>query len=409
MDQTIDQPTQQPEWFENFIAHYDTQNPQSGQILDATVVRIDPEGICLDLGLKREIVLSPRAIEHVSKEYLNSLTPGSLVPVYIVASASENHEIEISLSRGLEQKTWERADQILKSGEILTLEVVGHNRGGLILKFESLRGFVPFSLVPELQGIRNPKRAEAIKNSLVGMQMDVKITELDQERRRLILSAEAAQQERRIKRLEEFKRGQIVKGRVVKVVDFGAFVDLDGIDGLIHVSQLAWKKVKHPSECVKVGDEIEVKVIEIDHERHRIGLSRKALLPGPWQTIGDELKAGDYVEGTVTRLVDFGAFVKLPQGLEGLIHTSQIGYSSHQVAQTAIKSGDKVLLKVLEVKPERKRIALSMRQVPIERQIAWSMGALEQESAAADTIQANEEPKAEETEKEQVEPANIPS
>jgi small subunit ribosomal protein S1 len=267
----------------------------------------------------------------------------------------------------------------------LTLEVVGHNRGGLILKYEGLRGFVPFSLVPELQGIRNPKRAESIKNSLVGTQMDVKITEVDQERRRLILSADAAQLEKRMKRLESFKRGQVVKGQVVKVVDFGVFIDLDGIDGLIHVSQLAWKKVKHPSECVKVGDEIEVKVVEIDHQRHRIGLSRKALLPGPWQTISDELKAGDYIEGVVTRLVEFGAFVKLPQGIEGLIHTSQIGYSSHQVPQNAIKSGDKVLLKVLEVKPDRKRIALSMRQVPIERQIAWSMDALEQVVANSET------------------------
>jgi len=385
MDQTIDKPTQQPEWFENFIAHYDTQNPQSGQILEGTVIRIDPEGICLDLGLKREILLSPHASEHVSKDYLTSLVPGSQVPVYVVSPASENHEIEISLSRGLEQKTWEKVEKILQQGEILTLEVVGHNRGGLILKYEGLRGFVPFSLVPELQGIRNPKRAESIKNSLVGTQMDVKITEVDQERRRLILSAEAAQQEKRMKRLESFKRGQVVKGQVVKVVDFGVFIDLDGIDGLIHVSQLAWKKVKHPSECVKVGDEIEVKVVEIDHQRHRIGLSRKALLPGPWQTISDELKAGDYIEGVVTRLVEFGAFVKLPQGIEGLIHTSQIGYSSHQVPQNAIKSGDKVLLKVLEVKPDRKRIALSMRQVPIERQIAWSMDALEQVVANSET------------------------
>jgi small subunit ribosomal protein S1 len=384
MEQSLEQPTQQPEWFENFIAPYDTQNPQSGQFLEGTVVRIDPEGICLDLGLKREILLSPHAMEHVSKEYLNSLSLGSQVPVYVVSPASEDNEIEISLSRGLEQKTWEKAENILQQGEILTLEVVGHNRGGLILKYEGLRGFVPFSLVPELQGIRNPKRAESIKNNLVGTQMDVKITELDQERRRLILSADAAQQEKRMKRLEAFKRGQVVNGHVVKLVDFGVFIDLDGIDGLIHVSQLAWKKVKHPSECVKVGDEFEVKVIEIDHQRHRIGLSRKALLPGPWQTISNELKAGDYVEGIVTRLVEFGAFVKLPQGIEGLIHTSQIGYSSHQVPQNAVKSGDKVLLKVLEIKPDRKRIALSMRQVPIERQIAWSMDMLEKGTVASE-------------------------
>jgi len=403
MDQTIEQPTQQPEWFENFIAHYDTQNPQSGQIIEGTVVRVDPEGICLDLGLKREVILSARATEHVSKEYLASLSPGSIVPVYVISAASENHEMEISLSRGLEQQTWETVEKLLQQGDILTLEVVGHNRGGLILKYEGLRGFVPFSLVPQLQGIRNPKRAEAIKNSLVGTQMDVKITEVDQEKRRLILSADSAEQEKRIKRLEAFRRGQIVKGRVVKVVDFGVFVDLDGIDGLIHVSQLAWKKVKHPSEAAKVGDEIEVKVIEIDHQRRRIGLSRKALLPGPWQTISEELKAGDYVEGIVTRLVEFGAFVKLPQGIEGLIHTSQIGYSSHQVPQNAIKSGDKVLLKVLEVKPDRKRIALSMRQVPIERQIAWSMDTMD----IVDTVE--KQPFVDEVIPEQAEAINLPT
>ena len=380
MDQTLDQPTQQPEWFENFIANYDTQSPQPGQFLQGTVIRIDQEGIFLDLGLKREILVPARDLEHINPEYLSTLATGSLVPVFVVSPAEENKELEISLSRGLEQQTWEKADKSLQDGEILTLDVIGHNRGGLIVRYEGLRGFIPFSLVPELRGIRNPKRAESIKNGLVNTGIEVKLTEVDRERRRLIFSAEAAQEEKRIKRLESFKKGQVVHGRVVKVVEFGAFVDLGGIDGLIHISQLAWKKVKHPSDVLKVGDEVDVKIIEVDLDRKRIGLSRKALLPGPWQTIGDEIKAGDYVEGIVTRMVDFGAFVKLPQGVEGLIHSSQIGYSSHQDPQNAIKPGDKVLLKVLEVKPEKKRVALSMRQVPVDRQISWSMGTLEEES-----------------------------
>jgi small subunit ribosomal protein S1 len=206
----------------------------------------------------------------------------------------------------------------------------------------------------------------------VGKQLPVKVTEVDRTRNRLILSAEAAQKEKLTERLQELKKGQVLSGKVVKILDFGVFVDLGGVDGLVHLSQLSWKKAK-PSELVKVGDEIEVKVLEVDIERKRISLSRKALLPGPWQTIGEELKAGDYVEGIVTRLVDFGAFVKLPMGVEGLIHTSQIGYSSSQNPQGAIKPGDKVLLKVLDVNPERKRVALSMRQVPLERQIAWAM------------------------------------
>lgn len=378
MDQPVDQPTQQPEWFESFIANYETQNPQQGDILQATVIRHDQEGVFLDLGLKREIVVPVKDLEHLTPDFLEKLTPGSQLPVMVVSAPSEDHEMEVSLSRGLELQVWDTAQKSMNEGEILSLQVVDHNRGGLIVQFESIRGFVPYSLVPELRGVRNPKRAESIKTGLVGKSIDVKITEVDPDRRRLILSSESAQSEVRQKLLEKYKKGQVVSGRVVKVVDFGAFVDLGGIDGLIHVSQLSWKKVKHPSDVVKIGDEIEVKIIEVDRERQRIGLSRKALLPGPWQTLADELKAGDYVEGIVTRLVEFGAFAKIPQGVEGLIHTSQIGYSSHQDPQNAVKPGDRVLLKVLDVKPDRKRVALSMRQVPMERQIAWAMDNIEE-------------------------------
>jgi small subunit ribosomal protein S1 len=388
MDQPVDQPTQQPEWFENLIAHYDTQNPQVGDVLQATIIRGDQDGFFLDLGLKREIVVPLRDLEHVAKEVLESLTPGTIVPVVVTSTATESKEMEVSLSRGLEHQLWDKAKTSLQNGEILTLEIIDHNRGGLIVLLDNLRGFVPFSLVPDLRGVRNPKRAESIKKGMVGKTIDVKITEVDPERRRLILSAESAQAELRQRKLESFKKGQTLTGKIVKVVDFGAFVDLGGIDGLIHVSQLSWKKVKHPSEQVKIGDDVEVKIIEIDHERQRIGLSRKALLPGPWQTLGEELKAGDYIEGIVTRLVEFGAFAKLPQGVEGLIHTSQIGYSSHQDPQNAIKPGDKVLLKVLDVKPDKKRVALSMRQVPIERQISWAMENIEtvEPSAAKEPV-----------------------
>jgi len=378
MDQPVDQPTQQPEWFENLIANYDTHNPEPGEVLQATIIRKDQEGIFLDLGLKKELLIPQRDLENVSKELLDTLLPGSQVPVVVTSTASENREMEVSLGRGLEQQVWIKATSSMNEGEILALKVVDHNRGGLIVKYEELRGFVPYSLVPELRGVRNPKRAEAIKNGMVGKTIDVKITEVDAERRRLILSAESAQTELRQNMLDSFKKGQVLIGKVVKVVDFGVFIDLGGIDGLVHISQLSWKKVKHPSEIIKPGDEIEVKVIEIDRERQRIGLSRKALLPGPWQTISDELKPGDYLEGIVTRLVEFGAFAKIPQGVEGLIHTSQIGYSSHQDPQNAVKPGDKVLVKVLDIKPDRKRVALSMRQVPMERQIAWAMDNLEE-------------------------------
>ncbi len=168
MDQPVDQPTQQPEWFENFIANYDTQNPQQGDILQATVIRHDQDGVFLDLGLKREVVIPPRDLDHLTPDFLETLTPGSQVPVMVVSASSENHEIELSLSRGVELQQWEKAQKCLSDGDILSLEVVDHNRGGLIVRFESLRGFVPYSLVPELRGVRNPKRAESDQGQFGG-------------------------------------------------------------------------------------------------------------------------------------------------------------------------------------------------------------------------------------------------
>jgi predicted RNA-binding protein with RPS1 domain len=208
---------------------------------------------------------------------------------------------------------------------------------------------------------------------MVGKSLDMKVIEVIPDRNRLIFSALEAQSERHKKRIAALEKGQIIDGRVASVVDFGVFVDLDGVDGLVHISQLAWKKVKHPSELVNVGDDIQVKITDIDAERERISLSRKALLPSPWESIDEVYHVGDYIEVVITRVVDFGAFARLEEGIEGLIHSSQVGYSSAQNIKEAVKSGDRVLVKVLEVNPERRRMALSMRQVSMEKQISWAM------------------------------------
>jgi small subunit ribosomal protein S1 len=393
-DQPNSVPEQQADWFENLLTQYEHQQPQAGQIIQATVIRVDKEGILVDVGIKRDALIPVKDYPRVSQTYLSALSPGDEIPVYVVGQSEENGELQLSLSKGLENQVWEKAEQAMKDGAVLELDVLGHNRGGLIVRFESLRGFLPFSLVPELQGVRSPKRADEIKNSLVGKPIPVKVTEVDRAKNRLILSAEAAQKEKLQERLLELKKGQVLTGKVVKILDFGVFVDLGGVDGLVHLSQLSWKKAR-PADLVKIGDEIEVKVLDVDVERKRISLSRKALMPGPWQTIGEELKQGDYIEGIVTRLVDFGAFVKLPMGVEGLIHTSQIGYSSGQNTQGVIKPGDKVLLKVLDVNPERKRVALSMRQVPLERQIAWAMENIDTDMGADEETAVVEAPAAE--------------
>lgn len=408
MDQTPEQnnqPTeQQAEWFENLLTQYDHQPPKAGEVMQATIIQVDKDGILVDVGIKRDVTIPARDYSRLGQSFIESLSPGDQIPVYVIGQAEDSGELQLSLSKGLENQVWEKAEKHLADGTILELDVLGHNRGGLIVRFESLRGFLPFSLVPELQGIRSPKRADEIKNSLVGKPILAKVTEVDRSRNRLIFSAEAAQKEKIEQRLRELKKGQVLTGRVVKILDFGAFVDLGGVDGLVHISQLSWKKAR-PADLVNIGDEIEVKVLDVDVERQRVSLSRKALLPGPWQTINEELKAGEYVEGIITRLVDFGAFVKLPIGVEGLIHTSQIGYSSAQNPQSAVKPGDRVLLKVLEVNAERKRVALSMRQVPLERQISWAMENVETSEATQTQLITREKPS---TEVSATSDANIP-
>lgn len=392
MDQPTENANEQPEWFENVLDQYDYQSPKPGQLLEGTILSIEEDGILVDIGRKRDGLIPARDIEKVDNLVIENLSVGDQIMVYVLNSAIGDRELLVSLSKGIEHQSWIKAQKYLEENVVVELDVIGHNRGGFLIQFEMLRGFLPFSLAPEIQKIRSIKRAERIKNEIVGTKMELKIIEVERQRNRLIFSAMAALEEKRKQRMQELEKGQIISGQVVSIVDFGAFVDLGGVDGLVHISQLDWKKVKNPSEVVKVGDDIDVKIIDVDLERERISLSRKALLPSPWDLLGESLQPGDYIEGRITRLVDFGAFVELPVGVEGLIHISQIGYSSAQDPQTAVKPGETVLLRVLEINPERKRIALSMRQVPLERQIAWAMEHLGEEAVP---ITLEEEPKME--------------
>ena len=387
----LNQENAKPEWYENFIDKYDYQSPKPGQLISGDIISIDGDGILVDIGLKRDALIPAKDLSQIDSSIISALEIGNHVSIYVLARAEGDRELQVSLSKGIEFASWKKAEELLDEGSTINLEIIGHNRGGLIVKFDNLRGFLPYSLVPEIQNVRNPKRAERIKNNLIGTQIEVKVIEVAQHRNRLIFSAMAAQEEKRKQRLEDLKKGEIIVGNVASIVDFGVFVDLDGIDGLVHISQLDWKKVKHPSEIVKMGDEINVQVISVDIEKQRVSLSRKAVLPSPWDSIGETLKPGDYIEGRVTRLVEFGAFVRLPSGVEGLIHISQVGYSSSQDPQNAIRPGETVLLRVLDVDPERKRIALSMRQVPLEKQIAWAMEHIDAEVSEQVNIDIVEE------------------
>ena len=189
----------------------------------------------------------------------------------------------------------------------------------------------------------------------------------------MVFSARVAQKEQRLKRLEEIEVGQVVKSRVVNVVDFGVFVDLNGVDGLVHKSEIDWERVTHPSKWFKVGDEIEVKVVSVDKENERVSLSRKILLTNPWEELVENYQVGDLVEGVVVSVLDFGAFVEIREGLHGLIHISEIGYANAEDLKAVLKKGDPVLVKIMGIEVARERISLSMRRVPISEQMEWIM------------------------------------
>jgi len=374
-----------PAWYDDFLEDYEYETPQKGQVLEGKILRIDEDALLVDVGMKRDAIVPNRDLSNVDDDVLDKLSVGDEILVYVLRPPVGDQDLLVSLNKGIEYENWDQAEEYLEDGTTLELEVVGHNRGGLLVNFESLRGFLPFSQVPELRRTRDPKRAEEIKRSMIGTQIPVKIIEVNRKRRRLIFSARAAQEERRKQRLEELEEGQIIHGPVVNIVKFGIFVDLDGVDGLVHISKLDWQHIDHPSNLFKVGDEIDVKVIDVDVERERVSLDRKSLLPSPWDTFEQNHQPGETIEGKVTNVLDFGAFVEVAEGVEGLVHVSEIGYSSSGNPRDVVKKGETVLVRILDIDTERERISLSMRQVPLERQIAWSLENSELGSESAET------------------------
>jgi small subunit ribosomal protein S1 len=362
-----------PEWYQQFIDDFDYELPRQGQLLEGRILRIEEDAILVDVGLKRDAIIPNRDLNNVDNEILNQLSVGDQVTVYVVLTPSGDQDLIVSLHKGLEHETWEKAEQNLEQEKTLDLKVIGKNRGGFLVEFETIQGFLPFSQVAELRRTRDPHRTDEIKRQMIGTTIPVKVIEVNRKRRRLIFSAIAAQKEIEKRRLDELKIGEIVHGPVVNIVKFGVFVDLGGVDGLVHISKLDWRHVDHPSEAVKIGDEIEVKVIDVDVEKGRISLDRKALLPSPMENFAAEHHPGETLEGRVTNVVDFGAFVELIDGVEGLVHASEIGYTSTPNPKDVLRVDERVLVRILDIDTEKGRISLSMRQVPLERQLAWSL------------------------------------
>ena len=348
-----------------------------GDVVEGTVVRIDPDEILVDFGGKSEGVVSNRELmsrrgPRDGEEARPELSVGDEVLVYVLQPESPEGHAVLSLRRaGLERK-WRAMQERFDAGEIVEARVIDHNKGGLIVDL-GVRGFVPISQIVDFP--RRPRdeqprdAAQEIAEKLqpfVGRTLRLKILEVNRKANRLILSEKVAlYEERREKRDELFSSlqvGQKVQGTVRSIAPFGVFIDLGGIDGLVHKSELSWNKVNNPETAYAIGDEVEAEVIDINHERGRISLSIRRLQPDPWQESVAKYKIGDVISGTVTKLVNFGAFVRVEEGLEGLIHISEL--SNQRVAHPGdvVKEGDTLDLKIISLDSERHRLGLSLKQ-----------------------------------------------
>ncbi|MCK5313753.1 MAG: S1 RNA-binding domain-containing protein, partial [Anaerolineales bacterium] len=378
--------------YEEYIDQYEYEQPKRGQILEGEILRINDDAIVVGIGQKRDAIVPAKDLNRLDREVLEKLSLGDRVLVSVIYIPGGDKDLLVSLSQGIGYKSWKRAEEYLADARNIELEVVGHNKGGLLVKFESLQGFVPASQVPEIRQIHDRERVQHLKEEMVGTILMLKAIEVDRQRRRLVFSALTAQEAKRKQRLQELEAGQIFHNvKVASVVNFGIFVDLEGVDGLVHLSELDWQVVKHPSESFKIGDEIDIQILDVDVENQRVSLSRKALLPNPWDAFNEDHHSGEIVSGKVTRVLDFGAFVELASGIVGLVHSSEVGYSASGDPQDVVKAGDIVLVRILDLDPERERVSLSMRRVPKEKQIAWMSDDFESE---ADTIPEQEDKEA---------------
>ncbi len=361
--------------------------PQRGDIREGTIISVSPQEVIIDLGLKREAIVPGNDLSRLEKEILAEIQEGTTWPVYILQPSDREGNLIVSISRALQEKDWLVAQQMMDSNEMIEAEVSGHNAGGLEVIFGKLRGFVPASHISSLPRELSPDERKARLAAFVGQKIPLKVVEVDRKRRRLIMSERAArrrwQREHRKQLLDDIQIGEVRTGIVRSLAEFGAFIDLGGADGLVHISELAWFPVTHPNEVLKIGQQVDVKVLRIDKQRERVGLSLKRVQPDPWADIEGLYKVNDLVEAVVTRVTDFGAFVRLRSGVEGLLHVSEMADIRPDHPESLVNPGDLLLLRVLRIEPERRRIGLSLRQVSETEWAEWAASYREQHAARA--------------------------
>src|SRR5437588_8582430 len=350
-----------------------------GELVEGTVVLVDRDEILVDIGGKMEAVIATGEIHDEHGEL--SLQRGDHVSAVVIVPENSDGRPVISSHRGRDEIGWRDLKTRKDAEEVVTGEVVDHNKGGLIVSVDGVRGFVPLSQIVELRRGGSEEEVEEKLRSMRGQIQYLKVIEMNRRRNRLILSERAASQERRARQkdhlLSVLQAGEIRHGRVSSLTDFGAFVDLGGADGLIHLSELSWGQVQHPSQVLRVSQEVDVRVVGVDRENKKIALSLKQVEENPWTRIESKYHVGDTVPAKITKLAQFGAFAELEPGVEGLVHISELSDERITHPKQVVREGEDVQLRIIKIDPQRHRLGLSLRQAEEAGEYAYGGGSYE--------------------------------
>ena len=371
-----------PKNMQQLLDEMEFKSLRRGEIVEGSVMRADNEGIYLDIGHKEEGFIPPNEMRTIPSEELEAINEGDRLIAFVLRPESQDGPI-LSVDRARGEEGWRELQKYMEADETIEGNIIGFNRGGCILEVANVQGFVPMSqlvtishdlLVPQTEPEENQSTVEGDSieadksdgGEFVGTSLTVKVLEVNRSRNRAIFSERSALREQREAQkaalIEELSEGEIRKGKVTGISNFGAFVDMGGADGLIHISELSWGMVNSPEEIVSVGQELDVFVLRVDRESMKIALSLRRMHPEPWDTIHERYQVGDVVDATVTKLADFGAFARLEDSIEGLIHVTELTSAVIAHPREVVSEGTTVKVRILRIEADRKRLGLSLKQ-----------------------------------------------
>ncbi len=351
------------------LDHYlDTKKCRHGDIVNGVIVSVTSKSILIDIGGKCDAIVQPHEVERMADSNLSALKPGQEVNAFVLDTEQDDGTVVVSLARAAQESDWEIARKSMKSKETVKLTVIETNKGGVIVRMGKLRGFVPGSqLSSTWRSYQKTNDPEGRWNALIGKDLALTVIEVTPENNRLILSEKGTSDRRKSKRkiLENLEVGTVEHGTVSNVVPFGAFVNIQGVDGLLHVSELSWRRIDNPRDVLNVGQTIDVYILDIDLEQERLGLSMKRLVPDPWSTIADACSEQQQVDVKIVNLTAFGAFAALVEypEIEGLIHISELSHEQIEHPGEVVNVGEQYTVQIISLRPEDRRIAFSIKAV----------------------------------------------